>query len=203
MTSTSKFIVFEGIDGAGKSTQAALLAEALSRSGIDVVQTRNPGGCAEAEAIRNIVFDDRFNFSEISEAYLMVAAVHENMSRFKDSDSNKWIICDRYTWSTIAYQCAGRGLFDYIAEKIVFLTCPIVPDLVIVLDISPDVSTERTSSRGTGSRYDCADPEFRARVRQSYLDQHEASPWSSVVIDGTKPQNVVHQAVMAAVRGVL
>ncbi len=198
MTNTSKFIVFEGLDGSGKSTQALLLAEAMSRSGIDVVQTRNPGGCAESEAIRNIVFDDRLKFSGISEAYLMVAAVNENMARFRNAE--QWVICDRYTWSTIAYQCAGCGIFDHVVDKIIFLTCPIVPDLVIVLDVPPDVSTERTSSRANGNRYDRADQEFLARVRQSFLDQHEASPWNSVVIDGSNPQNFVHQAVMAAVR---
>ena len=203
MTSTSKFIVFEGIDGAGKSTQAALLAEALSRSGIDVVQTRNPGGCAEAEAIRNIVFDDRFEWTPLSEVFLMIAAMHVSFMRLISDKSDKWIICDRYYWSTVAYQCAGAGVSKRDADDLFDITPSIQPDLVIVLDIPPDVSTERTASRTNGNRYDRSDPKFRTSVRQSYLDQHEASPWSSVVIDGTKPQNVVHQAVMAAVRGVL
>lgn len=189
------FITFEGIEGCGKSTQEARLAEALSHRGYRVTRTREPGGCAIAEQIRAILLDaGNRALVPMAELLLYAAARAQHVEEVirPALEENRVVICDRFTDATLAYQGFGRSLdIDLITELNRLATAGIVPDLTILLDCPEEVGLARAMARinaGKGAReerFEMESLQFHRAVRQGYLTLAEAEPGRFVVIDGT------------------
>ena len=197
-----RFITLEGGEGAGKSTQARLLAQALRADGHDVLETREPGGAPGAEALRALLLHGAVNFVPEAETLLHFAARVEHLARTirPALAAGRWVVCDRFANSTMAYQGYGHGADR---TRIATLTSMLdtVPDLTLVLDVSPAVAARRLAGRGgAADRYEALDPAFHARVRQGFRAIAAAAPGRCVLIDADGAPEAVHAAVMAAVR---
>ena len=149
-----KFIALEGGEGAGKSTQSRLLAEALRARGFDVVETREPGGTAGAEAIRSLLLSNEGEgWNPRAEALLFAAARSDHVERLirPAVDAGKWLICDRFIDSSRAYQGGGGGLTD---DDVMALhrigSGGILPDLVLLIEVSPEEAARRLEARDRG-----------------------------------------------------
>lgn len=202
MIARGRFITLEGGEGAGKSTLAENLAAALTARGVMVVRTREPGGSAGADAIRALlVRGDAERWSVLSEALLLAAARNDHLERTirPALASGAWVICDRYTDSTWAYQVAARGLDEGVFRDLLRLIGAETPDLTLILDIKPETGLAR--SRGTGlgeDRYERMDLAFHATVRQAFLDIALREPKRCAVLDAAQDQaNLLSAALMA------
>ena len=191
--STGLFIVFEGVEGCGKSTQAKLLAERLAASGIPHVLTREPGGTATGEALRQLVLHGEHLAVE-TELLLMLAArsAHVNEVVRPALTRGEVVVCDRYELSSFAYQGIGRGLgLDRVKELNAFATRGLKPDLTIVVDVPVEVgAARRAASRGGNDRIESAGDEFHQKVAGAYrllADTEEGV----LLVDGTPPQDQV------------
>jgi dTMP kinase len=193
------FICFEGGDGAGKSTQVRLLAEALGRRGREVVVTRQPGGTPLGSQIRQLVLHGD-HVAARAEALLFAAdkAHHVDQLIAPALAAGKVVITDRYTDSSIAYQGAGRDLgADEIRALQHWAVGGVLPDLTIVLDVSPEVGRSRR-----GDLHDRLESEadaFHAAVRRGFLDLAAQDPGRYLVVDAALPVEQVHARVAAAV----
>jgi dTMP kinase len=196
-----RFITLEGGEGAGKTTQSALLAGALTARGVAVLRTREPGGAPGAELLRDILLDGSVDWSPRAETLLHFAARAEHVAKTirPALDVGTWVVCDRFFDSTLAYQGYGQGADrGFIASLIALLG--IAPDLTIVLDVAEAVAAERMRNRGGGAdRYERLDAPFHARVRQGFRDIAEASPKRCVLLDASGDVQAVHTAIMTAV----
>lgn len=178
---TGSFIVFEGGEGAGKSTQVRLLADALTARGVEVVLTREPGGTPTAEAIRALVLDPAHQgLNDRAEALLFAAARAEHVAALIRPALTRGatVICDRYIDSSVAYQGLGRGLgADQIAELSAWATDDLVPDLTVVLDIDPTVGLARAGQvSAQPDRMESESLVFHQMVRQAFLSAAQAEP---------------------------
>ena len=192
-----KFITLEGGEGAGKSTQTKLLAQALEGSGICVLLTREPGGTLAAEEIRNFLVNGPIDrWTPASEALLLFAARLEHMENTirPALNSDRWVVCDRFADSTMAYQGYGHRLgVDWIANLHRLTLGDFFPDLTIILDIPPDAGLARAGQRSDSEdRYERMDPEFHQRLRDGFLEiaRHESK--RCAVVDATQDVNKVH-----------
>ena len=199
-----RFVTFEGGEGAGKSTQAALLTEALQRAGIAARLTREPGGSAGAEAIRQILLDGADErWDAIGEALLLNAARRDHVLHtiLPALAEKTWIVCDRFADSTLAYQGYGRGL--PLAKLTIlqqFTLGDLRPDLTLLLDLPVEEGLRRAARRpGSGDRFERLDREFHERLRRGFQDIAAADPQRCVVIDAAGDRDGVHRAVLAAV----
>lgn len=196
-----RFITLEGGEGAGKTTQSGLLAEALTARGIPVVRTREPGGSPGAELLRGILLQGSIEWAPRSETLLHFAARAEHVAKTIQPalQSGTWVVCDRFFDSTLAYQGYGQG-----ADKgfIVSLTAllGIAPDLTIMLDVPETVAAERMRQRGgDADRYERLDAAFHTRVRQGFRDIAAADPNRCELLDASGDRQTVHTAIMTAV----
>jgi len=191
----ARFVVFEGGEGCGKSTQAALLAER-----IDALVTRQPGGTATGAALRSILLDPaNTHLATRAEALLMAAdrAQHAEELIRPTLAAGRHVICDRYLYSSVAYQGYGRGLDPEMVRSIsAWATDDLWPDLVVLLDVDPDLASQRLGAER--DRFEQADPQFHRRVRDGFLRQAEADPDHWVIIDGTASIDDVAAAVWEA-----
>ncbi len=198
-----KFITVEGGEGAGKSTQARLLGEALRERGVDTLVTREPGGARGAEAIRSLLLDPAGTWQPMSEALLHFAARREHLSETIEPAlaTGRWVVCDRFTDSTAAYQGAGRGLGQAAVEGLHRTVIgDFAPDLTLVLDIPVDDGATRLDTRRRRrDRYERMDASFHQRVRDAFLDIAQRDPTRCVVIDARGPIERVQEAVWRAV----
>lgn len=202
------FFVFEGIDGAGKSTQVALLADALQARGHEVTRVRDPGGTPLSDRIRALLLDPENPVAPSTELCLYAAAraqlVHEVIR--PALAAGRVVVSDRFTWSTRAYQGAGRGLNAAHLDAAADIACGEVrPAHVFVLDLDPAAREERMTARAGGARdrLEREDGAFFARVRQGFLDQAAAHPDVGTVLDATKPPEELHREILAVVLGIL
>jgi dTMP kinase len=203
-----KFITFEGGEGAGKSTQARRLAEALRDRGLEVVLTREPGGTEGAEAIRQLLLDPARHWDPEAEALLFAAARSDHVARLirPALERGTWVICDRFIDSTRAYQGGGGGLSD---EAILALhrigSGGLLPDLTILLEAAADEIAARLARRdgGESDRIGGRESEFHARVGQAFRRYAEAAPERFVRIDGSGPPEATQQAILDAVTPLL
>lgn len=167
-----RFLVFEGVDGSGKSTQVGLCVEALRASGHEVVQVREPGGTALSQAIRELVLDPSRSVSPQAELLLYMAARAQLVSEVIRPAlvAGKIVVADRFGWSTYAYQGYGRGLDRGMIASLMSAACGEVwPDLILVLDIAPEIRRSRLLSQGrTLDRLEREDEAFFARVREGF-----------------------------------
>ncbi|MGH9037245.1 MAG: dTMP kinase [Acidimicrobiia bacterium] len=193
-------MVLEGGDGCGKSTQVARLAERFRGEGREVVITREPGATPAGAAIRAVVLGDG-PLDARTEALLIAAdrAEHAAVVVRPALERGAVVVSDRYVPSSLAYQGVARGLgVDEVERLSAWATGGLAPDVVVVLDVTPEVAAKRRS--GPGDRIEAEDDRFRHAVRQAYLDL--ASRYGWVVVDGTRPPDEVSDAVWAAVQAV-
>lgn len=195
------FITFEGIDGSGKSTQAALLASYLEAQGFDVLRLREPGGTSLSEKIRALLLDPAGTVNpmaelllyEASRAQLVRGVIAPALAR------DAMVVCDRFADSTMAYQWAGRGLDGAAVAMANDLACQgVVPDLTIVLDMEPEVAYGRACQGGM-DRMEAEGLAFQARVRQGYLTLATREPQRIRVVDASGDEEAVEAIVQALV----
>ncbi|HTB45026.1 MAG TPA: dTMP kinase [Acetobacteraceae bacterium] len=196
-----RFITFEGGEGAGKSTQARMLADALADLGVAVLRTREPGGAPGAEVLRDLLLSGAVAWSAPAEALLHFAAraEHVEQSIRPALAAGIWVVCDRFADSTMAYQGYGQGADRTMIATLTSLI-GLVPDVTIVLDVSDAVALGRLKSRGGASdRYERLDAAFHARVNEGFRAIAGAAPERCVVVPADDSEAGVHAAVMRAV----
>ena len=204
-----KFITIEGGEGVGKSTQIAALRDMLAGEGLDVVLTREPGGTPRAERLREILLERSGEAMPAAcELLLMFAArsTHvENLIR-PALARGAWVVCDRFTDATYAYQGGGRGVeVAHIAVLERLVLRELRPDLTLLLDASVSVGEARAAARnaklGSADRFEQERTEFRERVRAAYLARAHAEPGRIAVIDASVDASRVARAIADVVRG--
>ncbi len=197
------FITLEGIDGGGKSTQAARLAEWLEREGRCVVLTREPGGTAVGERLRELVLSPGNHIVPEAELFLYLAdrAAHVAEVIRPALARGCVVICERYTDSTVAYQGYGRGLDRELLRRLNDLaTGGLTPDLTLVLDLPPERARLDASRL---DRLESAGPAFAARVAEGFRALARAEPERVKLVDGTPRVEVVQEQIAALVRKLL
>jgi len=194
------FIAFEGGEGAGKSTQEALLADHVQRLGRTVVRTREPGGTPAAEAIRDVLLSPRFTgLDPHAEALLFAAARGEHASAVirPALERGDIVICDRYIDSSVAYQGIARGLgAEPVRELSLWATNGLVPDLTILLDVDPVVGLSRLSNP---DRMEAEPIEFHRKVREGFLALAKAEPHRYLIVDAARPAADIAADIQARV----
>jgi dTMP kinase len=203
-----RFITLEGGEGAGKSTQAKLLAQRLEPLGISVVLTREPGGSPGAEALRDIILSGKAApFGPAGEALLFSAARIDHIDRTIAPALNRgaWVISDRFADSTRAYQGAAGKLDPALIASLERVAVGDVrPDLTLILDLTVEKGLARAAARlGEGGKKDRFEREgaaFHETLRQAFLDIARAEPGRCAIIDADRPPQEVAQAIWACVR---
>ena len=202
---SGRFITLEGGEGSGKSTQAKLLAEDLTRAGVNVLATREPGGAPAAELIRELLLKgEPGRWDGVNEALLMVAArrAHLTGTILPALGRGDWVVCDRFADSTTAYQGHGAGVpLAALAELHKLIAGDLMPDLTLLLDIPVEDGLARAlARRGDETRFEQKDIHFHKRVRRGFLAVAKAEPKRVIVIDASRPVEEVHAAVRRVIR---
>jgi len=197
MCISGRFITFEGPDGCGKTTQVRLLAERLKARGFRVLYTREPGGTAVGEAIRNILQHDTVGEALEAQTELLLFAASRaqlmNSIVLPALARGEWVICDRFIDSTIAYQGYGRGLpLDTLHTINDFAICSRKPDLTLLLDLDVDQAFQRMAplfKKGIAmpDRFEREDRQFHENVRQGYLELAKSEPDRFQIMDADRP----------------
>ncbi len=174
------FITLEGIEGAGKSTVIDFIENFITSSGYDVVKTREPGGTAIGEQIREILLNkNNDKLTDDTELLLIFAARAQHLSEIilPNLTSNKIVLCDRFIDASYAYQGAGRGIEQSKINLLENWVMPdIKPDLTFLLDLDPKIALERTNKRSDADRFESEDIHFFEKIRQYYLERAENEP---------------------------
>jgi dTMP kinase len=195
------FITLEGGEGAGKSTQARRLADALAAAGRPVLRTREPGGAPGAELLRGLLLGGEIAWAPLSETLLHFAARAEHVERAirPALAAGMWVVCDRFADSTMAYQGYGQGA-DRAAIATLTGLLGLRPDLTLVLDVGVPTSLARLSARGDAAdRYESLGQGFFARIRDGFRAIAAAEPERCVVIDAKADEDSVAAAIWQAV----
>jgi dTMP kinase len=206
-----RFITFEGLDGCGKSTHLERLAGVLRSEGLEVVATREPGGSPTGERIRGILLDSRTSgLAPLAELALMFASRAQHISEVILPSVNRgaWVLCDRYTDSSEAYQGAGRQLGVESVQSLHRVLClGLQPDLTLLLDndVADSVARARRRNLAAGrevdeNRFEQENRAFFERVHQQFVAIARREPERVVTVDARRPKDVVHQEIVAAVR---
>ena len=199
-----KFITVEGIEGVGKSTNINHIRDLLETAGIDVVITREPGGTPVGEAIRGLLLDPCYTGMSLDcELQLMFAARAEHLARviLPAIGQGKWVLCDRFTDATYAYQGGGRGLdIEKIARLEQWVQGDFRPDLTVLLDVPVAVGLARAGNRGALDRFEQEQIEFFERVRLAYLDLAACHEVRYRIIDANQPLVGVQQQLDKVLR---
>jgi dTMP kinase len=192
---TGKFITVEGIEGVGKSTNIDFIHRQLLAAGREVVLTREPGGTPLAEAIRGLLLDPAYTGMDARcELQLVFAARAEHLARVirPALAQGKWVLCDRFTDATYAYQGGGRGIDTAIIASLEALVQGgFRPDLTLLLDVPVAVGLARAGKRGALDRFEQEQVEFFERVRTAYLDMAREHALRYRVIDAARPLDEV------------
>ena len=190
--SRGKFITLEGIDGAGKSTHLAGIAEFLRSRGKDVVVTREPGGTPLGEKLRQLLLSQPMHIE--TEALLMFAARREHIAQVIGPAlaAGRWVVSDRFTDATYAYQGGGRGMAkDKLACLEHWVQTGLTPDLTLVFDVPVEIAARRLGL-GQGDRFESEGRGFFERVREEYLNRSVAEPTRVRIVDGSQPLNDIN-----------
>ena len=200
---TGRFITFEGLDGTGKTTQVRAVAEALRGCGLEVATTREPGGTPLGERLREILLGDD-GITRDAELLLLFAARAEHVeTRIRPAlERGAWVLCDRFTDASYAYQGGGRGIpAARIADLETWVQGELRPDMTIFLDLPVETSLARIAGslfREASDRFEREHFEFFARVRRAYLERCRRHPERYLPIDaGREPQQVTRTIVQA------
>ncbi|MCL5801852.1 MAG: dTMP kinase [Gammaproteobacteria bacterium] len=187
--SRGRFITIEGMEGAGKSTCIGYIRDTLIHAGKQVIVTREPGGTGLSEEIRDLLLAHRQEGVTVeTETLLMFAARAEHLARVirPALAAGQWVLCDRFTEATYAYQGGGRGLARERIEVLEqWLQDDLRPDIVLLLDIPVRLGLERAAQRSARDRFESEDPAFFERVRAAYLDQAHRHPQRFRIIDAS------------------
>ena len=196
---TGKFITVEGGEGVGKSSNIAFILSYLKNKNIDVVSTREPGGTVLSEKIRDLLLDASNNqMVSDTELLLMFAARAQHLEELiKPALGNgQWILCDRFTDATYAYQGGGRGIAtSRIAELETWVQGSLRPDLTLLLDLSVDIGMQRATERSELDRIEQEKIQFFESVRETYLDRARATPERYRVIDASQTLDKVQDDI--------
>jgi dTMP kinase len=190
----SKFITFEGMDGAGKSTHLAWFAEAVRQRGHDVIVTREPGGTPLGEQLREILLNQPMSIG--TEALLMFAARLEHIEQLirPALRAGKWVISDRFTDASFAYQGGGRGLdWDKLSQLEQWVHSDLQPDLTLFFDVPVEVARQRLANNASLDRFEQEQADFFERVRAGYHKRIRQYPQRYALIDGAQPLEKVKQ----------
>lgn len=190
-----KFITLEGGEGAGKTTCLQHVEKRIRQAGVDLCVTREPGGTRTGEKIREILLD-RGNFDILDETELMLMfaarAQHLNELIRPSLAAGTWVLCDRFTDATYAYQGGGRGISnERIAELEQWVQQGLKPDLTLLLDLPVEMGLERAGQRSAPDRFESENTAFMERMRSSYLDIAICEPERVKIIDSSQTLNAV------------
>ncbi|QIL89133.1 dTMP kinase [Microbulbifer harenosus] len=192
-----KFITLEGGEGVGKSTNLRFITQWLEARGIDFIQTREPGGTPLAEQLRTLLLEKREEVVDPAAELLMVfAARAQHLSRviLPALAAGKWVVCDRFTDATYAYQGGGRGLDRaLIAELEQTVQGDLRPDCVLLLDLDPAIGLQRAAATGEADRFESEQLAFFEKVRAAYRERAEAAPSRYAIIDAAMSLPEVQQ----------
>lgn len=196
---SGRFITLEGIEGVGKSTNLEFVAGWLRDHGKPVLVTREPGGTPLAERLRSALLESEGQVPPIAELLLMFAARSSHLRDLVEPALARgdWVLCDRFTDATYAYQGGGRNLdMTLIATLEAAVQGSRRPDLTLLLDAAPEDTAARRSRRGTADRFESEQAEFFRRVRQTYLQRAGAEPERIRVIDAARPLAEVQEQLV-------
>lgn len=205
MDKRGKFISFEGIDGAGKSSHIAWLAEELGNRGIRVVRTREPGGTLLGEKLRELLLAEQM--VPATESLLVFAARQEHLSKVIQPALREghWVLCDRFNDATFAYQGFGRGFsLEKLAQVEQWMEGNVDPDLTIIFDCSPEVAAQRlATTRDVADKFERESIEFFNRVRSGYRTRASLAPYRYHMVDSERSISEVRSNLRLALRSVL
>ena len=193
---TAKFITLEGMDGAGKSTHIASILDALKSRGVEVVSTREPGGTALGERLRELLLHEPMHPE--TETLLMFAARREHIANViaPALARGAYVLSDRFTDATYAYQCGAKGV---LASKVELLEQwvqeGLQPDLTLLFDVPVEVSIQRLSSARAPDKFERESADFFTRIRNAYLQRARENPARFKVIDANRPLEQVAKSV--------
>ncbi|GJM09970.1 MAG: thymidylate kinase [Lysobacteraceae bacterium] len=192
------FITLEGVEGAGKTTVLEAIAAWAAQRGIDLLQTREPGGCPSSERLRELLLDPALCWCSEAELLLMFAARWQHWSETIEPalKRGQWVVSDRFVDASFAYQCGGRGLaWERVQALADQLPKMARPGLTLLLDLPVELGLERARKRGPEDRFEQEKAAFFERVRQAYLQLAEAEPERVVIVDATQNQSQVAEQV--------
>lgn len=202
-----RFITVEGIEGAGKSTNIEFAVACVRDAGHEVVVTREPGGTELGEAVRKLVLAPSDEpMAPETEALLMFAARAQHLDEVIEPALARgaWVVCDRFTDATYAYQGGGRDMpLSRIAALEDWVQGALRPDLTLLLDLDPEIGLERVGKRGDKDRFDAERKEFFERVREVYLRRATLDRGRYAVIDAEQPLKKVQESIKDALQRVL
>lgn len=185
------FVTVEGVEGVGKSTNMTFLAERLRASGVDLVVTREPGGTPLGEDLRKVLLTPRDDaVAPLAELLMMFAARAQHLQSviLPALQAGRWVLCDRFTDATYAYQSGGRGLDAALVRTLEHLVQgELRPDYTLLLDAPPEVGLERLRERGSADRFEQEAVEFFHRVRNTYLRLAHESSGRYRIVDASRP----------------
>jgi len=198
------FVTFEGVEGCGKSTQLARAAEALRAAGREVLATREPGGTDIGRKIRDILMDvDPRHLEPAAEWLLLEADRSQHVAQLLKPAlaGGAFVLCDRYSDSTEAYQARGRGLDEEAVRRVDAIARDgLVPELTLLYDVDPGLGLDRARQRDKGSgRFESAEMSFHERVRNAYLEIARREPARVVVIAADRPPDEVFSSTWSAI----
>ena len=193
------FITVEGTEGVGKSTNMAFIESWLTKAGKELVITREPGGTEVGEKLRGVLLDAKEqSMCDDTELLLMFAARAQHLQEviLPALDAGKWVLCDRFTDSTYAYQGGGRGIDEArIAQLEQWVQGDRRPDMTLILDLPIDVGLERAGKRSEPDRFELEKHDFFNKVRDAFLTRAEANPQRYTVIDASPAIEEVQQSI--------
>jgi dTMP kinase len=199
MSAAGRLITLEGVDGAGKSTHMQFIADAIGAQGHHVIVTREPGGTDLAERLRKAILEEPM--SAIAETLLLFSARADHVARVirPALESTHWVVCDRFTDATLAYQGAGKGVDRALIDRLSAAVHPgLKPYRTLVFDCSYDVARQRLAASGKAlDRFEREARDFFDRVRSTYLDIARADPERVRIIDATGDVEAIRKALQA------
>ncbi|MBI3383294.1 MAG: dTMP kinase [Aquabacterium sp.] len=201
MSNKGRFITFEGIDGAGKTTHLDALEQAWKQAGREVVRTREPGGTPLAEKLRGLFLHDAMD--PLTEALLVFGARRDHIQTVirPALARGAWVLCDRFTDATFAYQGGGRGFdLQVLGTLEGWVQEGLQPDLTLLFDLPPVVAAERLSTARQPDRFEAQDQAFFERVRGAYLARQQAQPARFALIQADQTQADVAAQIQSELR---
>lgn len=203
----ARFITVEGVEGVGKSTNIRFITQCLDSAGVSYVLTREPGGTVVAESIRHLLLaKQEENLCELTELLLVFAARAQHISQViaPALANGTWVICDRFTDATYAYQGGGRGLsMSVISQLETLVQGDLRPDVTYILDLPPATGLQRATQRGELDRFEVEKLEFFDRVRAAYLDRARHEPERCIVINADASLETVQSDIRRHLEGLL
>ncbi len=201
------FVTVEGTEGVGKSSNIAFIEQQLTEAGVDVVTTREPGGTPLGEEVRTLLLDHRHSGMSVdAELLLMFAARAQHIEQLIEPAlaRGQWVLCDRFTDATYAYQGGGRGIsVERIAVLEQWVQGSLRPDVTVLLDLPVEIGLARAAERGTADRFEKEQQPFFEQVRNAYLAQAKSAPERYRIIDASRTLDEVQQQLQRVMKNLL